>query len=129
MQRSSKVLYVLFFKQMYLYIFLRDEKGNLPCEDVTRHIVGKPVSMGSESPNSFLDQEYRKRFNTVEEDAVLYCYEYDKARASMQSRRDSTPTYGKYHRSMYVVNNSNLSYWHLTVRGNRIHRTLSIYIE
>lgn len=73
----------------------RDEKGNLPCEDVTRHIVGKPVSMGSESPNSFLDQEYRKRFNTVEEDAVLYCYEYDKARASMQSRRDSTPTYGK----------------------------------
>ncbi|XP_075710159.1 connector enhancer of kinase suppressor of ras 2 isoform X2 [Rhinoderma darwinii] len=73
----------------------RDEKGNLTCEDVTRHIVGKPVSVGSESPNSFLDQEYRKRFNTVEEDAVLYCYEYDKGRASMQSRRESTPTYGK----------------------------------
>ncbi|KAM3934273.1 connector enhancer of kinase suppressor of ras 2 isoform 3-T3 [Leptodactylus fuscus] len=73
----------------------RDEKGNLPCEDVSRHIVGKPVSKGSESPNSFLDQEYRKRFNTVEEDAVLYCYEYDKGRASMQSRRESTPTYGK----------------------------------
>ncbi|CAI9553553.1 unnamed protein product, partial [Staurois parvus] len=73
----------------------RDEKGNLPCEDVTRHAVGKPVSKGSESPNSFLDQEYRKRFNVVEEDAVLYCYEYDKGRASMQSRRESTPTYGK----------------------------------
>ncbi|XP_040279597.1 connector enhancer of kinase suppressor of ras 2 isoform X2 [Bufo bufo] len=73
----------------------RDEKGNLPCEDVSRHILGKPVSKGSESPNSFLDQEYRKRFNTVEEDAVLYCYEYDKGRASMQSRRESTPTYGK----------------------------------
>ncbi|XP_071994080.1 connector enhancer of kinase suppressor of ras 2 isoform X5 [Engystomops pustulosus] len=73
----------------------RDEKGNLPCEDVSRHIVGKPVSKGSESPNSFLDQEYRKRFNTVEEDAVLYCYEYDKGRASMQGRRESTPTYGK----------------------------------
>ncbi|XP_073421953.1 connector enhancer of kinase suppressor of ras 2 isoform X5 [Dendrobates tinctorius] len=73
----------------------RDEKGNLPCEDVSRHIVGKPVSKGSESPNSFLDQEYRKRFNTVEEDAVLYCYEYDKGRSNMQSRRESTPTYGK----------------------------------
>ncbi|XP_073472597.1 connector enhancer of kinase suppressor of ras 2 isoform X4 [Aquarana catesbeiana] len=73
----------------------RDEKGNLPCEDVSRHGVGKPVSKGSESPNSFLDQEYRKRFNVVEEDAVLYCYEYDKGRASMQGRRESTPTYGK----------------------------------
>ncbi|KAM8976262.1 connector enhancer of kinase suppressor of ras 2 isoform 3-T3 [Pelodytes ibericus] len=73
----------------------RDEKGNLPCEDVTRHIVGKPVSKGSESPNSFLDQEYRKHFNVVEEDAILYCYEYDKGRTSMQGRRESTPTYGK----------------------------------
>ncbi|KAM9319361.1 connector enhancer of kinase suppressor of ras 2 isoform 5-T5 [Gastrophryne carolinensis] len=71
----------------------RDEKGNLPCEDVTRHAVGKPVSKGSESPNSFLDQEYRKRYNVAEEDAVLYCYEYDKGRASMQGRRESTPTY------------------------------------
>ncbi|KAM5182070.1 connector enhancer of kinase suppressor of ras 2 isoform 2-T2 [Mantella aurantiaca] len=73
----------------------RDEKGNLPCEDVIRHVVGKPVSKGSESPNSFLDQEYRKRFNVVEEDAVLYCYEYDKGRTGMQGRRESTPTYGK----------------------------------
>ncbi|XP_018417939.1 PREDICTED: connector enhancer of kinase suppressor of ras 2 isoform X6 [Nanorana parkeri] len=71
----------------------RDEKGNLPCEDVSRHAVGKPISKGSESPNSFLDQEYRKRFNIVEEDAVLYCYEYDKGRNSMQGRRESTPTY------------------------------------
>ncbi|KAM4796700.1 connector enhancer of kinase suppressor of ras 2 isoform 3-T3 [Rhinophrynus dorsalis] len=73
----------------------RDEKGNLPCEDVTRHTVGKPVSKGSESPNSFLDQEYRKHFNVVEEDAILYCYEYDKGRGGMQGRRESTPTYGK----------------------------------
>ncbi|XP_073523602.1 connector enhancer of kinase suppressor of ras 2 isoform X4 [Phyllobates terribilis] len=73
----------------------RDEKGNLPCEDLSRHIVGKPVSKGSESPNSFLDQEYRKRYSTVEEDAVLYCYEYDKGRSNLQSRRESTPTYGK----------------------------------
>ncbi|XP_059576841.1 connector enhancer of kinase suppressor of ras 2 isoform X6 [Alligator mississippiensis] len=73
----------------------RDEKGNLPCDDVGRHIVGKPVHTGSESPNSFLDQEYRKRFNVVEEDAVLYCYEYEKGRTSGPGRRESTPTYGK----------------------------------
>ncbi|KAM7181670.1 connector enhancer of kinase suppressor of ras 2 isoform 3-T3 [Macrochelys suwanniensis] len=73
----------------------RDEKGNLPCDDIGRHIVGKPVHKGSESPNSFLDQEYRKRFNVVEEDAVLYCYEYEKGRTSSSGRRESTPTYGK----------------------------------
>lgn len=58
-------------------------------------MVGKPVHKGSESPNSFLDQEYRKRFNIVEEDTVLYCYEYEKGRSSSQGRRESTPTYGK----------------------------------
>ncbi|XP_039708222.1 connector enhancer of kinase suppressor of ras 2 [Pteropus medius] len=73
----------------------RDEKGNLPCEDLRGHMVGKPVHKGSESPNSFLDQEYRKRFNIVEEDTVLYCYEYEKGRSSNQGRRESTPTYGK----------------------------------
>ncbi|XP_043360676.1 connector enhancer of kinase suppressor of ras 2 isoform X3 [Dermochelys coriacea] len=73
----------------------RDEKGNLPCDDIGRHIVGKPVHKGSESPNSFLDQEYRKRFNVVEEDAVLYCYEYEKGRTGGSGRRESTPTYGK----------------------------------
>ncbi|XP_064008094.1 connector enhancer of kinase suppressor of ras 2 isoform X8 [Pogoniulus pusillus] len=71
----------------------RDEKGNLPCDDVGRHMVGKPVHTGSESPNSFLDQEYRKRFNVVEEDAVLYCYEYEKGRTGGPGRRESTPTY------------------------------------
>uniref|UniRef100_A0A8D0HUV1 Connector enhancer of kinase suppressor of Ras 2 n=1 Tax=Sphenodon punctatus TaxID=8508 RepID=A0A8D0HUV1_SPHPU len=73
----------------------RDEKGNLPCDDIGRLLVGKPVHKGSESPNSFLDQEYRKRFNVVEEDAVLYCYEYEKGRTSGTGRRESTPTYGK----------------------------------
>ncbi|XP_078002756.1 connector enhancer of kinase suppressor of ras 2 isoform X4 [Phascolarctos cinereus] len=75
------------------FLLDRDEKGNLPCDDLSRHLVGKPVHKGSESPNSFLDQEYRKRFNVVEEDAVLYCYEYDKGRSSSQGRRESTPTY------------------------------------
>ncbi|XP_069495628.1 connector enhancer of kinase suppressor of ras 2 [Ambystoma mexicanum] len=74
----------------------RDEKGDLRSDDVTRHIGGKPVSKGSESPNSFLDQEYRKHYNVVEEDAILYCYEYEKGRASVPAgRRESTPTYGK----------------------------------
>ncbi|XP_039210375.1 connector enhancer of kinase suppressor of ras 2 isoform X3 [Crotalus tigris] len=73
----------------------RDEKGNLPCDDTGRHLVGKPVHKGSESPNSFLDQEYQKRFNVVEEDAILYCYEYEKGRTSSSGRRESTPTYGK----------------------------------
>ncbi|XP_015669912.1 connector enhancer of kinase suppressor of ras 2 isoform X2 [Protobothrops mucrosquamatus] len=71
----------------------RDEKGNLPCDDTGRHLVGKPVHKGSESPNSFLDQEYQKRFNVVEEDAILYCYEYEKGRTSSSGRRESTPTY------------------------------------
>ncbi|XP_032082503.1 connector enhancer of kinase suppressor of ras 2 isoform X5 [Thamnophis elegans] len=71
----------------------RDEKGNLPCDDTGRHLVGKPVHKGSESPNSFLDQEYRKCFNVVEEDAILYCYEYEKGRTSSSGRRESTPTY------------------------------------
>ncbi|XP_064413315.1 connector enhancer of kinase suppressor of ras 2 isoform X2 [Latimeria chalumnae] len=73
----------------------RDEKGNLSNEDVGRPGVGKPVPKGSESPNSFLDQEYRKRFTVVEEDTVLYCYEYEKGRTGGPSRRDGTPTYGK----------------------------------
>lgn len=77
-------------------ISYRDEKGNLPCDDTGRHLVGKPVHKGSESPNSFLDQEYRKCFNVVEEDAILYCYEYEKGRTSSSGRRESTPTYGMY---------------------------------
>ncbi|XP_041088900.1 connector enhancer of kinase suppressor of ras 2 isoform X4 [Polyodon spathula] len=73
----------------------RDEKGNLISDDVPRHHGGVPVAKGSESPNSFLDQEYRKRITMVEEDTVLYCYEYEKGRTGGPSRRDSTPTYGR----------------------------------
>ncbi len=66
----------------------RDEKGSLLSE------CEVPVAKGSESPNSFLDQEYRRRFPLVEEEAVLYCYEYDPNHGPTTSRRDSTPTYG-----------------------------------
>uniref|UniRef100_A0A9J8C9M6 Connector enhancer of kinase suppressor of Ras 2 n=2 Tax=Cyprinus carpio TaxID=7962 RepID=A0A9J8C9M6_CYPCA len=65
----------------------REEKGCLLGEG------GVPVAKGSESPNSFLDQEYRRRFPLMEEEAVLYCYEYDPNHGPTTSRRDSTPTY------------------------------------
>ncbi|KAG5268077.1 hypothetical protein AALO_G00207980 [Alosa alosa] len=50
--------------------FPRDERGNLPSEDVQDSIS---MAKGSESPNSFLDQEYRRRFPLLEEEAMLYC--------------------------------------------------------
>ncbi|TRZ00023.1 hypothetical protein DNTS_033972 [Danionella cerebrum] len=67
----------------------RDEKGGLPGDG------GVIVAKGSESPNSFLDHEYRRRFPVMEEDAVLYCYEYDPSHGPTTSRRDSTSTYGR----------------------------------
>ncbi|XP_029547215.1 connector enhancer of kinase suppressor of ras 2-like isoform X7 [Salmo trutta] len=69
----------------------RDDKGNLPGNDDLQAEV--PVAKGSESPNSFLDQECRRRFPLVEEDAILYCYEYDQNHGPPPARRDSTPTY------------------------------------
>ncbi|XP_055500392.1 connector enhancer of kinase suppressor of ras 2 isoform X7 [Leucoraja erinacea] len=73
----------------------RDEKGNLPIEEPSRHILGKPVHKGSESPNSFLDQEYRKRFTMIEGDAMILSYDYDTTRSSIPGRRENTLTYGK----------------------------------
>ncbi|KAJ7996013.1 hypothetical protein DPEC_G00232670 [Dallia pectoralis] len=71
----------------------RDDKGNLPGDDDLADIS---VAKGSESPNSFLDQECRRRFPLVEEeDAVLYCYEQDQNHGPPPVRRDSTPTYGR----------------------------------
>ncbi|CAB1316356.1 unnamed protein product [Coregonus sp. 'balchen'] len=71
----------------------RDDKGNLSGDDDFQADI--PVAKGSESPNSFLDQECRRRFPLVEEDAVLYCYEYDQNHGLPPVRRDSTPTYGR----------------------------------
>ncbi|XP_051532830.1 connector enhancer of kinase suppressor of ras 2-like isoform X2 [Myxocyprinus asiaticus] len=56
---------------------------------------GQHAAKGSESPNSFLDQECRRRFPQLDEDAVLYCYEYDQNQGPPPVRRDSTPTYGR----------------------------------
>ncbi|XP_072901862.1 connector enhancer of kinase suppressor of ras 2 isoform X7 [Hemitrygon akajei] len=71
----------------------RDEKGNLPIEEPSRHVLGKPVHKGSESPNSFLDQEYRKRFTMIEGDAMILSYDYDTTRSSVPGRRENTLTY------------------------------------
>ncbi|TRY87412.1 hypothetical protein DNTS_013894 [Danionella cerebrum] len=66
----------------------RDDIGNLTtnCQQAAK---------GSESPNSFLDQECRRRFPMVDEDGILYCYEYDQTTGPPPVRRDSTPTYGR----------------------------------
>uniref|UniRef100_A0A672ST31 Connector enhancer of kinase suppressor of Ras 2 n=1 Tax=Sinocyclocheilus grahami TaxID=75366 RepID=A0A672ST31_SINGR len=66
----------------------RDDIGNLTsnCQQAAK---------GSDSPNSFLDQECRRRFPLLDEDAVLYCYEYDQNQGPPPVRRDSTPTYGR----------------------------------
>ncbi|KAK7143571.1 hypothetical protein R3I93_014664 [Phoxinus phoxinus] len=66
----------------------RDEMGNLTsnCQQAAK---------GSDSPNSFLDQECRRRFPLLDEDAVLYCYEYDQNQGPPPVRRDSNTTYGR----------------------------------
>ncbi|XP_042286247.1 connector enhancer of kinase suppressor of ras 2-like isoform X9 [Thunnus albacares] len=68
----------------------RDEKVNLQEDDPPSDVH---VAKGSESPNSYLDQECRRRFPLVEEDAILYCYEYDQNQDVSSVRRGSTPTY------------------------------------
>ncbi|XP_039633548.1 connector enhancer of kinase suppressor of ras 2-like isoform X7 [Perca fluviatilis] len=68
----------------------RDDKGNLSGDEPQSDVH---VSEGSESPNSYLDQECRRRFPLVEEDAILYCYEYDQNQEVSSVRRGSTPTY------------------------------------
>uniref|UniRef100_A0A8D3AYB2 Connector enhancer of kinase suppressor of ras 2-like n=1 Tax=Scophthalmus maximus TaxID=52904 RepID=A0A8D3AYB2_SCOMX len=70
----------------------RDDKGNLPGDDPQSDLH---VAEGSESPNSYLDQECGRRFPLVEEDAILYCYEYDQSQEVSSVRRGSTPTYGR----------------------------------
>ncbi|KTF86086.1 hypothetical protein cypCar_00025961 [Cyprinus carpio] len=66
----------------------RDDIGNLTSNF-------QQAAKGSDSPNSFLDQECRRRFPLLDEDAVLYCYEYDQNQGPPPVRRDSTPTYGR----------------------------------
>ncbi|KAL6098922.1 cnksr2 [Pungitius sinensis] len=70
----------------------RDDKSSLSGDDPQSEAQ---VAEGSESPNSYLDQECRRQFPLVEEDAILYCYEYDQNQEVSSVRRGSTPTYGR----------------------------------
>ncbi|XP_056140768.1 connector enhancer of kinase suppressor of ras 2-like [Lampris incognitus] len=70
----------------------RDDTGILAGDDPQSD---NTVAKGSESPNSYLDQECRRRFPLVEEDAILYCYEYDQNQRLSPLHRGSTPTYGR----------------------------------
>ncbi|CAL8364852.1 unnamed protein product [Lota lota] len=70
----------------------RDEKGELPVDELQQDV---PLAKGSESPNSCLDLESRRRFPPLEEDAVLYCYEYDHNQRLSPGPRGSMPTYGR----------------------------------
>ncbi|KAM7374188.1 hypothetical protein PAMP_006862 [Pampus punctatissimus] len=80
------------FKSCLLFCYRRDDKGNLQEDDPPSDVH---VAKGSESPNSYLDQECRRRFPLMEEDAILYCYEYDQNQEVSSVRRGSTPTYGR----------------------------------
>ncbi|XP_034405916.1 connector enhancer of kinase suppressor of ras 2-like isoform X1 [Cyclopterus lumpus] len=70
----------------------RDDKSSLSGDDPQLDVN---IAEGSESPNSYLDQECRRQFPLVEEDAILYCYEYDQNQEVSSVRRGSTPTYGR----------------------------------
>ncbi|XP_017554069.1 connector enhancer of kinase suppressor of ras 2 isoform X1 [Pygocentrus nattereri] len=80
-----------------LYIPPPPEEPYTPREDTgtASDLAQRDVAKGSESPNSFLDQECRRRFPVLDEDAVLYCYEYDQNQGPPPVRRDNTPTYGR----------------------------------
>ncbi|XP_056586788.1 connector enhancer of kinase suppressor of ras 2 isoform X2 [Triplophysa dalaica] len=79
-----------------LYIPPPPDEPYTPREDVA-NLAGnnQHAAKGTESPNSFLDQECRRHFPVLDEDAVLYCYEYDQNQGPPPVRRDSTPTYGR----------------------------------
>ncbi|XP_038150464.1 connector enhancer of kinase suppressor of ras 2-like isoform X6 [Cyprinodon tularosa] len=68
----------------------RDDKANLTDEESQSD--GRTAER-SESPNSYLDQECRRQFPLVEEDSILYCYEYDQNQEASSVRSGSTPTY------------------------------------
>lgn len=86
------ILVQIFTDIKHFFHYRRDDQGNLSGDDPQLDVH---VAEGSESPNSYLDQECRGRFPLVEEDAILYCYEYDQNQEVSSVRRGSTPTYGK----------------------------------
>ncbi|XP_072907204.1 connector enhancer of kinase suppressor of ras 3 isoform X1 [Hemitrygon akajei] len=71
----------------------RDDQGNLDYEEVSKHGPIRPVPKGSESPNSFLDQEYLRRRFTIADYDQLPPYKFE---VPVPSRmRDKTQLYGR----------------------------------
>ncbi|GLD46940.1 connector enhancer of kinase suppressor of ras 2-like isoform X1 [Lates japonicus] len=79
------------------------DKGNLPGDDPQSDVH---VAEGSESPNSYLDQECRRRFPLVEEDAILYCYEYDQNQDVSSVHEGSTPPIVSQHHHPHTPQDS-----------------------
>lgn len=94
---------------VFFFYHQRDDKGNLPDEDPGSDVR---AAEGSESPNSYLDQECRRQFPLVEEDAILYCYEYDQNQEASSVQRGSTPTYGK---ASALAKNAWLQSWNQSI--------------
>ncbi|KAM4693455.1 connector enhancer of kinase suppressor of ras 3 [Discoglossus pictus] len=72
--------------------FPRDEKGNFVYTGVQRDHY--PPPKGSESPNSFLDQESRRRRFTIADSDQLQTYPLE-VNVQPAKLRDKTPLYGK----------------------------------
>ncbi|XP_067900916.1 connector enhancer of kinase suppressor of ras 3 isoform X1 [Heterodontus francisci] len=71
----------------------RNDQGDLDYEEVSKHGLIRPVPKGSESPNSFLDQEYQRRRFTIAEYDQLPPYAFEVPKPTRM--RDKTQLYGK----------------------------------
>lgn len=71
----------------------RNDQGDLDYEEVSKHGSIRPVPKGSESPNSFLDQEFQRRRFTIADYDQLPPYAFE---VPMPTRiRDKTRLYGR----------------------------------
>ncbi|XP_067845655.1 connector enhancer of kinase suppressor of ras 3-like [Heptranchias perlo] len=71
----------------------RNDQGDLDYEEVSKHGPIRPVPKGSESPNSFLDQEYQRRRFTIAEYDQLPPYAFEVPTPTRM--RDKTQLYGR----------------------------------
>lgn len=72
----------------------RDEKGSLGYGGVSKHRQTPPRSKGAESPNSYLDQESRRRRFTIADSDQLLVYPVE-VNALPAKMRDKTPSYSR----------------------------------
>ncbi|XP_069787701.1 connector enhancer of kinase suppressor of ras 3 isoform X1 [Narcine bancroftii] len=71
----------------------RNDQGDLDYEEVSKHGPIRPVPKGSESPNSFLDQEYQRRRFTIADYDQLPPYAFEVPKPTRM--RDKTQLYGR----------------------------------